>query len=119
MDMIRQLEIYDDKQLYDINAVQMYLQVMTLSDIADANGHQISEEAFKGQKLSNRYSRLKWRRQPVIMTKEFFVWKAALEGEWTGPPTQVWRNFYNLGTNQVITSMTGSMIQFTEYKVSQ
>jgi hypothetical protein len=32
----------------------MYLQVMTLSDIADASGHQISEEAFKGQKLSDR-----------------------------------------------------------------
>jgi hypothetical protein len=38
MDAIRQLEIYDDKQLFDINAVQMYLQVMTLSNIADANG---------------------------------------------------------------------------------
>jgi hypothetical protein len=38
MDAIRQLEIYDDKQLFDINAVRMYLQVMTLSDIVDANG---------------------------------------------------------------------------------
>jgi hypothetical protein len=41
------------------------------------------------------------------------LWKAALEaaftssgmvlkhplGEWTVPPTQVWRNFYNPGTN--------------------
>jgi hypothetical protein len=44
MDTIQQLEIYDDKQLFDINAVRMYLQVMTLSDIADASGHQISEE---------------------------------------------------------------------------
>jgi hypothetical protein len=59
MDAIRQLEIYDDKQLFDINAVRMYLQVTTLSDIADANGQRISEEAFKGQKLSDRYSRLK------------------------------------------------------------
>jgi hypothetical protein len=53
MDAIRQLEIKDDKQLFDINAVQMYLQVMTLSDIVDANGQQISDEAFKGQKLSD------------------------------------------------------------------
>jgi hypothetical protein len=60
MDTIWQLEIYNDKQLFDINAAQMYLQVMTLSDIADANGHRISEEAFKRQKLSDRYSRLKW-----------------------------------------------------------
>jgi hypothetical protein len=110
----------------------MYLQVTTLSDIVHTNGHQISEEAFKGQKLSNRYSRWKWPRQPVVMMKQRNLWKAALEaaftsfgmvlkqplGEWTGPPTQVWRNFYNLGTNRVVTSMTGSMIQFTEYKVT-
>jgi hypothetical protein len=100
MDTIRQLKIYDDKQLFDINAVQMYLQVTTLSDIADANGHRISEEAFKGQKLSDRYSRLKWPRQPVITMKQRNLLKAALEaaftssgmalkqplGEWTGPP---------------------------------
>jgi hypothetical protein len=61
------------------------------------------------------------------------LWRAALEaafmssgmvlkhplGEWTGPLTQVWRNFYNPGTNQVVTSMTGSMIRLTEYTVSQ
>jgi hypothetical protein len=133
MDVIRQLEIYNDKQLFDINAVRMYLQVMTLYDIADANGQRISDEAFKGQKLSDRYSRLKWTRQPVVTTKQRNLWKAALEaaftssgmvlkhplGEWTGPPTQVWRNFYNLGTNRVVTSMTGSTIRFTEYTVSQ
>jgi hypothetical protein len=31
----------------------MYLQVMTLSNIADAKGQLIAEEAFKGQKLSD------------------------------------------------------------------
>ncbi len=85
---------------------------MTLSDIADANGQRIMEEAFKGQKLSNRYSRQKWSRQLVITTKQRNLWKGALEdaftssglvlnqqlGAWTGPPTQVWRNFYNPGT---------------------
>jgi hypothetical protein len=110
----------------------MYLQVTTLSDIADANEQRILDEAFKGQKLSDRYSRLKWTRQPVVTTKQRNLWKAALEaaftssgmvlkhplGEWTGPPTQVWRNFYNPGTNRVVTSMTGSTIRFTEYTVS-
>jgi hypothetical protein len=94
--------------LFDINAVQMYLQGMTLSDIADANGQHILDEA----------------RQPVVTMKQRNLWKAALEaaftssgmvlkhplGEWTGSLTQVWRNFYNLGMNQVVTSMTGSTI---------
>jgi hypothetical protein len=54
----------------DINAVQVYLQVTTLSDIVDAKGKQISEEAYKGMKLSDWYSTLKWPRQPVLMMKQ-------------------------------------------------
>jgi hypothetical protein len=105
MDAICQLEIYDDKQLFDINAVQMYLQVMTVSDIADANGQRILDKA----------------RQPVVTMKQRNLWKAALKaaftssgmvlkhplGEWTGSPTQVWRNFYNPGMNRVVLSMSG------------
>jgi hypothetical protein len=48
------------------------------------------------------------------MMKQRNLWKAAVKaaftssgmvlkqplGEWTGPPTQVWRNFYNPGTNR-------------------
>jgi hypothetical protein len=46
MDEIQKLGVYDDSQLFDINAVRLYLQVMTLSDISDAKGQQISEEAY-------------------------------------------------------------------------
>jgi hypothetical protein len=38
MDEVCKLEVYNDSQLFDINAVCMYLQVTTLSDIADAKG---------------------------------------------------------------------------------
>jgi hypothetical protein len=107
MDAVRKLGLYNDKQLFDINAVRMHLQVMMLSDIADAAGHRITEEAYKGQKLSDRYARLKWPRQPVITTKQRNLWTSALDaaftssgvvlkqllGAWTRPPTQVWRNF--------------------------
>jgi hypothetical protein len=78
----------------------MYLQVMTLSNIADAKGQLIAEEAFKGQKLSDLYLRLKLPQQPVVMMKQCNLWKAALEaaftssgmilkqplGKWTGHP---------------------------------
>jgi hypothetical protein len=83
MDAICQLEIYDDKQLFDINAVRMYLQVMTLSDIADANGQRILDKGLKGQKLSDRYSRLKWTRQLVVTMKQRNLWKAALKATFT------------------------------------
>ena len=83
MDAIRKLELYNDKQLFDINAVRMHLQVTTLSDIVDADGRRITEDAYKGQKLSDRYSRLKWPRQPVITSKQRNLWKSALEAAFT------------------------------------
>jgi hypothetical protein len=38
MDKVCKLGVYNDSQLFDINAVCMYLQVMTLLDITDAKG---------------------------------------------------------------------------------
>jgi hypothetical protein len=133
MDVVRKLEMYNHEQLFDINAVRMHLQITTLSDIADANGRKITDKAFKGQKLSDRYSRLKWPRQPIITSKQRNLWKAALEaaftssgtilkqplGEWTGPPTQVWRNVYNPRTKRIVISTPGSTPRFTEYTVHQ
>jgi hypothetical protein len=40
-------------------------------------------------------------------------------GKWTGPPTQVWRSFYNPQTKQIITSTNGLVPRFTEHKVNQ
>ncbi len=51
MDEIQKLGIYNNSQLFDLNAVWMHLKVMTLSDIVDAQGKWITEEAFKGMKL--------------------------------------------------------------------
>jgi hypothetical protein len=83
--------------------------VTTLSDIGDAQGKQITDEAFKGIILSDRYSSFQWPQQLVITTKQRNLWKAALEatftssgttlkkplGKWIGCPTQVWQSFYN------------------------
>jgi hypothetical protein len=104
---------------------------MTLLDIADAQGGRISEEIFKGMKPTDQYSPLKWPRNSDITTKQRNLWKAALKaaftvtgmilkqslGKWTRCSSQVWRSFYNLRTQQVITSTTGSVTRFTEYMV--
>jgi hypothetical protein len=133
MDEIGKLGIYDNRQLFDINVVRMHLKVTMLLDVVTAQGKQITEEVFEEMKPTDWYSKLKWPpRQPVTTTKQRKLWKAALEtaftlsgrslqqplGKWTGPPTQVWWSFYNPRTKGVVTSMTGSMIQFTEYVVS-
>ena len=49
MDNFHALGIFDNDQLYDLNLCRIYLQVMTLSDIMDGPGNQITDEAFKAQ----------------------------------------------------------------------
>jgi hypothetical protein len=70
MDEIRKLGIYNNCQLFDINAVPMHLKVTTLSDVVAAQGKQINEEVFEGMKPMDQYSKLKWPRQPVTTTKQ-------------------------------------------------
>jgi hypothetical protein len=131
MDEFRRLGLYNNQQLFDLNAVRLHLQVTTLSDIADAQGKKITKEVFAGMKPTDRYSKLKWPRQPVMTTKQRNLSKAALEaafapsgramtkrlGKWTGPPTQVWRSFYDPQMNQIVTSATGPVTRFTAYVV--
>jgi hypothetical protein len=76
----------------------------TKSQTKSIQGTEIVRQIFKTEmaKTTSHYNKAK---KPL--------------GEWTGPLTQVWRNFYIPGTNRVITSTTGSTIQFMEYKVSQ
>mgnify|MGYP006961843168 CR=1 FL=1 len=59
MDEIRKLGIYDNRQLFDINAVCMHLKVTMLSDVVAAQGKQITEEVLEGTKPMDQYSKLK------------------------------------------------------------
>jgi hypothetical protein len=83
MDEFRRLGLYNNRQLFDLNAVRMHLQVTTLSDIADAQGKKITKEVFEGMKPTDRYSKLKWPRQLVTTTKQWNLWKAALSDKET------------------------------------
>jgi hypothetical protein len=79
MDEFRRLGLYNNRQLFDLNAVRLHLQVMTLSDIADAQGKKITKEVFAGMKPTDWYSKLKWPRQLVTTMKQWNLRKAALE----------------------------------------
>jgi len=70
MDDFRALQNLDDADLYDINRVRIFLQVMTLSDNVDAAGLSITAEAFDASKLLDRVSPLKWPRQLKITTNK-------------------------------------------------
>ena len=75
MSKIHKLGIYDNRQLFDINAVRLYLKVKTLSDVVDAQGKRITEEVFEGTKPTDRYSKLKWPpRSPSRLMSWFRRW---------------------------------------------
>ena len=60
MDDFRQLQLFDDEDLYDINRVRMYLQVTTLLDIVEAARCSMANEAFKVKQFTDQQSPLKW-----------------------------------------------------------
>jgi len=118
MDDIRILECFDDKDLYDLNACQMHLQVTTLSDICNRSGQMITEEAWMGKCLTDRESNLRWPRQPVVTKCQRNLWQKALAavytssgrtlkeplGKWTETPNQVWRSFLDVVSGKIIIS---------------
>jgi len=60
MDDFQTLQNLDDSDLDDINRVQIFLKVTTLSDIVDAAGLAITVEAYNATKLTDRSSSLQW-----------------------------------------------------------
>jgi hypothetical protein len=92
--------------------------VTTLSDTIDGAGRKNTDEAFKANRLTDRFSALKWPRQSVLITKQQNLWKNTLEaaymslgqilkqclGKWTGIPSQTWYNFYDPQSSRLFTS---------------
>ncbi len=50
MDECHNLGLYNSWQLFDLNAMKVYLQVTTLSDVVDGRGKCITVEAYTGKK---------------------------------------------------------------------
>jgi hypothetical protein len=70
MDEFRNLGLYNSWQLFDLNAMRMYLQVTTLSDVVDCRGKSITVEAYTRSNQTSQFLTLKWPRQPIITTKQ-------------------------------------------------
>jgi hypothetical protein len=60
MDDFHALQIFNNDKLLDIYLCQIFLQVMTLSDVTNAVGKYISVEIFEGSRPSNHFSLHQW-----------------------------------------------------------
>jgi hypothetical protein len=90
-------------QLRCINTCRLYLQVLTVSDIATADGKHLLESAVKGQRDCQRRSTLLWPQVPCPPRSFWLQWSNFLEhlsrgrrlieplGQWIATPQCDWR----------------------------
>jgi hypothetical protein len=89
-----------------INCVRMHLQVATLSDISDGNGHTVNKDIMAGQRPTDRQSPRAWSRQPSVTKYLVNLWGEYLRrhfvtteglhlrrslGQWTSDSNLEWR----------------------------
>jgi hypothetical protein len=87
-------------QIKQLNNCRLYLQVLMLSDITEADGIHILPNMFKGRKTDDRISNLQW--PNTCKPKSWAVWKLFLHyissgtklenrlGKWTDTTHQEW-----------------------------
>ena len=117
MDVFRNSNHFTPFDLRNLNAVRLFLQVATISDITSADGLTLHRQAYSGQKISSRASSYSWIRQLVITKSQQDLWKRALSltllsnsmpsegvaglrlrqplGHWLAEPNQVWSYYYD------------------------
>jgi hypothetical protein len=120
MDVFLRSGTFSSKDLVNLNAVRLYLQVATLSDISSAHGRSIDRHALGAEKHPYRKSILSCVWQPIITSEQRKLWIKALSscflrtrepggqgrlthplGPWIGSSHQRWRYYYNQNTDKL------------------
>jgi hypothetical protein len=82
----------DGNELKQLNECRMFLNVDTLSDIATANGSEITINAWEGQKEDRGGSQYQWpRTQRALSAEHWKLWRRTLTQMFlaTGPPRKL------------------------------
>jgi hypothetical protein len=103
----------NNKDMEILNRCRLFLQVITLSDITNAEGDRIIKEAKKGWPIVSRPSSLLWPNQGPPSQADWKIWRHYLSlleengklpcplGAWTGPTHQTWYYQYDPSTGLV------------------
>ena len=70
-----------------LNRCRIYLQLITVSDMANIEGTEVSPHYFKGQRDPNRTIQLTWPSQNKIYLSCWKVWKKETEQTYLYPNT--------------------------------
>ena len=60
MDTIIKKTSFEPEVLKEINRCRMYINAITIADLTEGNGNQVTQEVIKGRKDKFRTSKYKW-----------------------------------------------------------
>jgi hypothetical protein len=92
MKEIINMTTYSIPQIQAINRFRIHLQVVTLSDIIEGNGLQITENAYMGKQDPDRTSKWNWPNIPKPPKIDWCTWRGAIEAAYAKPDSQFLRN---------------------------
>ena len=113
MEVFYTLGHYTGQDLAMLNECRSFLQAVSISDIASADGTRIHFDAYSGIAPSSNQGSFHWPRQPSqLSTAHWTLWQQALEkcvidsgsttkrlrqslGPWLSDPTPLWNWFYS------------------------
>ena len=133
MDIFRQSGQFSLLDLRHLNAIRLYLQVTTISDITSADGTAITKEAYSGNIQTDRQSKWSWPRQSKVTESQKRLWGKALRthllksqnprkdgtinyhlkdtlGKWINATNQWWRYYYDPKSHMLL-KMMGEQIE--------
>ncbi len=64
--------------LVSLNRYRVYLQLLLLSDMVSADGHNLVHHVLQGQKLTDKRSSLQWPKQHNPSKADWGAWERAL-----------------------------------------
>lgn len=114
----RYRDIFSRSEILAINRCRLYMQVVSLSDIATGDGTRITKKAYRGISDSFRSSKWRWAVQINPTPREWKLWRQALclfahdsirqtgtistpLGNWQDPGHQQYDWFYSLSSKFV------------------
>ena len=74
MDSFRHCNRFTPTDLLNVNAVRLFLQVSTLSDISSADGKTLLPHILLGEPSTTRTSSINWPRQPSVTASQIHLW---------------------------------------------
>jgi hypothetical protein len=70
---------FPPQQLIRLNRCQLYLQLLSLSDMVSANGSRLIGPVLAGNKLIDRRSTLNWPEQGIPTKSDWLLWASAFQ----------------------------------------